>query len=65
MSMTPFGGFVPLAAFFEKLGLLDSIAANCPAVIRGHLKIAYCDNLSRTTVFFGSLNFDTRTEMSC
>ena len=31
-SMTPFGGFVPLAAFFEKLGLLDSIAARCPAV---------------------------------
>ena len=31
-SMTPFGGFVPLAAFFEKLGLLNSIAAHCPAV---------------------------------
>ena len=31
-SMTPFGGFVPVAAFFEKLGLLDSIAAHCPAV---------------------------------
>ena len=30
--MTPFGGFVPLAAFFEKLGLLNSIAAHCPAV---------------------------------
>jgi hypothetical protein len=30
--MTPFGGFVPLAAFFEKLGLLDSMAAHCPAV---------------------------------
>jgi hypothetical protein len=24
-------------------------------MIRGHLKIANCDNLSRTTVFFGSL----------
>jgi hypothetical protein len=31
-AMTPFGGFVPLAAFFEKLGLLDSMAARCPAV---------------------------------
>ena len=32
-SMTPFGGFgLPLAAFFEKLGLLDSMAAHCPAV---------------------------------
>ena len=31
-SMTPFGGFVPLAAFFKKLGLLNSIAAHCPAV---------------------------------
>ena len=31
-SMTPFGGFVPLAAFFEKLGLLNSMAAHCPAV---------------------------------
>ena len=31
-AMTPFGGFVPLAAFFEKLGLLDSMAAHCPAV---------------------------------
>jgi hypothetical protein len=30
--MTPFGGFVPLAAFFEKLGLLNSMAAHCPAV---------------------------------
>jgi hypothetical protein len=26
-AMTPFGGFVPLAAFFEKLGLLDWIAS--------------------------------------
>ena len=34
-------------------------------LVWGHLKIAYCDNLSRTTVFFGSLNFDTRTGMSC
>ena len=31
-SMTPFGGFVPLAAFFEKLGLLDPPTAHCPAV---------------------------------
>ena len=31
-AMTLFGGFVPLAAFFEKLGLLDSMAARCPAV---------------------------------
>ena len=29
-AMTPFGGFVPLAAFFKKLGLLDSLAAHCP-----------------------------------
>jgi hypothetical protein len=31
-AMAPFGGFVPLAAFFEKLGLLDSIVARYPAV---------------------------------
>jgi hypothetical protein len=31
-AMTPFVGFVPLAAFFEKLGLLDSMAAHCLAV---------------------------------
>jgi hypothetical protein len=29
-AMTPFGGFVPLAAFFQKLGLLESLAASCP-----------------------------------
>ena len=29
-SMTPFGGFVPLAAFFQKLGVFDSLASSCP-----------------------------------
>ena len=29
-AMTPFGGFVPLAAFFQKLGVFDSLASSCP-----------------------------------
>ena len=29
-AMTPFGGFVPLAAFFKKLGVFDSLASSCP-----------------------------------
>ncbi len=29
-SMTPFGGFVPLAAFIKKLGVLDGLGSSCP-----------------------------------
>lgn len=29
-AMTPFGGFVPLAAFLEHSGIIDKLAASCP-----------------------------------
>lgn len=29
-AMTPFGGVVPLAAFFKKLGVLEALAQSCP-----------------------------------
>jgi hypothetical protein len=31
-SMTPFGGFVPLAAFLQKLGFLEALAATSPVI---------------------------------
>ena len=29
-AMTPYGGVVPLAAFFKKLGVLEALAKSCP-----------------------------------